>query len=95
MGWQEMLAGLINGILVLSIVQYLKASGMSWLRMNAPWALPAIALSAGALLTIASVFVSGFLGFPIDFSPIVAVLTGSLAVTVYDVSHGIDKVLGA
>ena len=95
MVWQELAAAFINGVLVLVIVQYLKTSGMSWLKTSAPWLLPILALSAGLILTSAASAISGFLGFPIDFSPIIAVLTGSLAITVYDINHGIGKVLGA
>ena len=94
MVWQELAAAFINGVLVLVIVQYLKTSGMSWLKTNAPWLLPIIALSAGLVLTAAAASISGYLGYPIDFSPIIAILTGSLAITTFDVWHGAGKVLG-
>jgi len=91
MEWQEVVAGLINGILVIAIVQYLKGAGMSWLKANAPWSLPIIAMVAATVLTAASSGIGALLGYPIDFSPIIAVLTGSLAVTVFDVKHAYSK----
>lgn len=86
-----MLAPLINGVLVILIVQYLKNVGMGWLKVNAPWSLPIIAMFAGVTLTAASVLLSGLIGAPIDFSPIIAVLVGSGAIVAFDVKHAYNK----
>lgn len=87
MNWFEILASLINGVLVIMAVQYLKNYGMPWLKANVPWVLPVLALVAAQLFGFLASLIGGFLGYPIDFSPIVAVLTGSLAVTAYDFTH--------
>lgn len=87
MDWMQVLANLINGVLVIIVVQFLKNYGMSWLKANAPWALPVLALVAGMALNAAAAALGGLLGYPIDFSPIVGVLTGAGAVVVYDVAH--------
>ncbi len=91
MEWMELVANLINGVLVLAIVQYLKNYGMSWLKINAPWSLPIIAMFAAQLLNGLAVWVGGMLGYPIDFTPIINVLIGALAVTTFDVKRGFRK----
>lgn len=87
MNWMEILANLINGFLVILVVQFLKDFGMSWLKLNAPWSLPLLAMFAAQIFGFLASAIGGFLGYPIDFSPIVAVLTGTLAITAYDTAH--------
>lgn len=91
MGWQPVVGYLVQTVLVIAIVQYLKNFGMSWLKANAPWSLPAIAMFAAQGLGLLATFLGGFLGYPIDFSAIAAVLVGTSAIAVYDVKHGMTK----
>lgn len=91
MDWLEIVAGLVNGALVLLVVQWLKNYGMSWMKTNVPWLLPILALGAAQGLGLLASFISGFLGYPIDFSPIVAVLVGSMSVVAYDVKHAYSR----
>ena len=91
MEWTQIVANLINGVLVILVVQYLKTSGMSWLKLNAPWSLPILALVATQALNFAASMISGFLGYPIDFAPIINVLVGAVAVVTFDVKHVYGK----
>lgn len=87
MDWMQLLASLINGVLVVLVVQFLKNYGMGWLKQHMPWVLPILALVAAQVFGFLGSLLSGFLGYPIDFSPIVAVLTGTAAITAYDFGH--------
>lgn len=87
----EIVAYLINTVLLVALVQYLKNVGMGWLKVNAPWSLPILAVVAAPLLTAASVALSGFIGYPIDFSALIAVLTAGSAVIAFDITHAITK----
>jgi len=85
------LASLVNGTLVLIVVQFLKHYGMDWLKLNAPWSLPIIALFAAQVLGALASILSNLIGYPIDFSPIVALLTGTGAITAYNIAHAARK----
>lgn len=91
MDWMMIAAYIINTVLIVGLVQYLKNVGMGWLKANAPWSLPIIAMVAGPLLGILATIASEFLGYPIDFNPLVLVLTGSLAVVAFDMKHVMAK----
>ena len=91
MEWMQLVANLVNGVLVILVVQYLKNYGMSWLKLNAPWSLPIIAMIAAQALGFLAGFLGGFLGYPIDFSPIISVLIGGVAVAAFDVKHAYGK----
>ena len=87
MDWIEIVANLVNGVLVIAAAQFLKQVGLGWLKVNAPWSLPILALFAAQLFGVLSSTLGKYFGFPIDFSPITALLTGSLAIAVYDTKH--------
>jgi hypothetical protein len=84
--WAEVIAYLINTVLVVLIVQ-----GMNkvWPMIKEkygfiiPLASPIIAL---AINTIGKV-IGDLLGYPVDFSPIVAVITGTTAVWGHQLFH--------
>lgn len=93
MDWMLILAGLINGTGVMIVVQFLKHYGMDWLKLNAPWSLPIIAMFAAQIFGVLTSVVSDAIGYPIDFSPIAAVLVGTGTIAAYDVAHAIRKPL--
>jgi hypothetical protein len=71
--WLEILAYLMP-LIILGVVEIIKKN-REWLK---PY-LPIIAPLLGAVLPIAAAALSGLLGIPIDFSPILAALTGATA----------------
>ena len=93
MNWMEILAAFVNGVLILVVVQFLKVKGMPYLKVHAPFVLPILALVAGPLFAYLTAIVSGLIGYPIDFSAIVAVLTGAVAIVVYDLGDGLSKTI--
>jgi hypothetical protein len=70
--WTQILAYLMPFI-ILGIVEVIKRN-REWLK---PY-LPVIAPLLGAILPIAAIALSGFLGITVDFSPILAALTGAI-----------------
>lgn len=85
MDWNQILAAAINSVLVLAAVQALKVHVVPWLKQTAPWAIPIIALVIGPALTAGMNFLSAFLGYPIDLSPIIGVFAGGTAVALHQV----------
>ena len=71
--WGVIIAGLISGALVPLAVQLL-----TWSWPRAPTWLKALAGPVLApVLALSALFLSNALGFPIDFGPIIAVITGA------------------
>jgi hypothetical protein len=91
MDWFLIIANLINYVLVIAGVQWLKSAGMDWLKDNAPWSLPILALVGAQALNFLASTISTALGYPVSFDPIIAVITGSMAVVSYDVKHTWSK----
>jgi hypothetical protein len=82
--WQVLLAGLINSVLVLATVQGIKAFA-PWVRAAIPWSIPIIAMLTGPVVAILQNALAGFLGWPIDLSPILAPFTGAAAVAIHQI----------
>lgn len=91
MDWPLIIAALINSVLVLIAVQGLKNYVMPFLRVKYPWVLPIIATVAGPLLGMLTQYLSAMLGYPIDLSAIIGVLTGLSAVAGYSVLNKAGK----
>lgn len=85
MNWMEILAALVNGVLVLMVVQALKVYGMPWLKTTVPWVLPLLAMVAGPLIGLLTNYLSGVIGLPIDLSAITNVLVGMSATVAFTV----------
>ena len=43
------------------------------------------------LLTVVAEWLTGLLGYKVDLSPIIGVITGLIAIAGYDIGHGIGK----
>ena len=84
--WTVLLAGAINCVLVIAVVQILKGT-LPYLRLTAPWLLPTLTLVIGPLLTYLQNALAAALGWPIDLSPIIAVFTGGTAVTLHQIKE--------
>lgn len=91
MDWNQIAAALINSVLVLMAVQFLKVKGLPWLNLNAPWVLPLIAILIGPLMQMLTNYLVGMLGYPIDLSPIVGLFTGGMAVALHQIGKQTKK----
>lgn len=91
MDWNQIAVAAINSVLVLMAVQFLKVKGVPWLRLNAPFLLPIIALIAGPALTAAMNYLTAFFGYPVDLSPIIGVFSGGTAVALHQVAKQYAK----
>ena len=85
MDWNQIIAVFINSVLVLMAVQFIKNYGIPWLKQNAPWALPLIAVLVGPIMTYLTNIVSSALGYPVDLSPIAGLFSGMAAVVLHQV----------
>ncbi len=94
MNWPEILAVFVNSVLVLIAVQALKNYVMPFLKTRHPWTLPIIAMIAGPIFEPLSTFLTGLIGYPIDLSAIVAVLTGAASVAIYGVLRKAGRTRG-
>jgi len=90
MEWQQIVANLINTVLVLLAVQGIKTV-LPVLNTKVPWLLPIIAAGIGPVVAIIQGTVGGWLGIPIDLSSIVAIFTGGSAVALYQISKQANK----
>jgi hypothetical protein len=91
--WKTLLAGFINAVAVVGLVQWLKAVA-PWIRATAPWVLPLFAMLAGPIVTIVQGLLAGWLGLPIDlapilgpFTPVLGAFTGATAVALHQVAR--------
>ena len=84
MDWLLIGATFVNVIFVMLIVGGLKTYVMPFLKTKYPWVLPILAAVAGPVVTAAANYLTTFFGHPIDFSEIIAVLTGVISVVMYD-----------
>lgn len=80
--WQVLIAGFINAVLVVAVVQFLKWA-IPQINAFAPWIFPIMAAAIGPLINTLQTALTGWLLIPIDLSSIVAVFTGGFAVTVH------------
>jgi hypothetical protein len=82
--WQVLVAGAVNCVAVIGVVQVLKGT-IPYLRLRVPWLLPTLSLLIGPLLTSAQNALAAWLGWPIDLSPIIAVFTGGTGVALHQI----------
>lgn len=80
MEWKLLLAMFINTVLVLGLTQLIKVY-VPGLRAAVPWVLPIIATFAGPVVAVVQNALAGWLGAPIDLSPLLALATGASATT--------------
>ena len=79
MEWKPLLAMFINTVLVLGLTQVVKVY-VPGIRAAVPWLLPIIAIFAGPVVAVAQNAMAGWLGVPIDLSPLLGLATGGAAV---------------
>ena len=79
MEWKPLLAMFINTVLVLGLTQVVKVY-VPGIRAAVPWLLPIIATFAGPVVAVVQNAVAGWLGVPIDLSPLLGLATGGAAV---------------
>ncbi len=84
MEWNLILAGFINSVLVLMIVQFLKIKIPS-LRQKAPQLIPILSGFIGLVIAPVQTWLGNLLGVPIDLSPIAGIFTGATATTIHQV----------
>lgn len=77
--WKPLAAMAINTIVVAGVVQAIKVYAPG-LRAGLPWLLPVIAVVAGPAVAVAQSALAGWLGVPIDLSPLLGLATGGAAV---------------
>ena len=84
--WKELLATVINTAGVIVVVQVIKYL-LPVLKVQYGWAIPLIATVAGPGVAALQSLVAGWLGVQVDFTPIVAALTGAAATAAHQVAH--------
>ncbi len=84
MDWKILVAGLINSVIVVGLVQAIKLYWPS-IRERIPALLPIFAAALGPAVAVAQNTISGWLGVPIDLSPLVGAFTGAAAVAIHQV----------
>jgi hypothetical protein len=88
--WFEIIAYLINSVLVVIAVEGLKKYWPS-IKDKYGFLIPIIAPIAGLAINTVAKLVSDLIGYPVDFSPIIAIITGTTAVWVSQVGKQIKK----
>jgi len=89
--WPEIAATLINTVVVMILVQFLKNKGIPWLKEKTPWLMPILPTFVGVGLSYLTNYLVNLLGYPIDFGPIMGLFTGVLAVTTYEIGDRFKK----
>ncbi len=84
MEYNVLIAGFINTVLVLAIVQLLKIK-ISWLKERVPWLIPIMAGAIGPAVAAGQNALFAWLGVPIDLAPIAAIFTGATATAINQV----------
>ena len=82
MEWKNLIAMFLNTVGVLLLTQLIKV-GVPIIRSATPWLLPILATLAGPVIAVVQNLLAGWLGLPIDLSPLVALATGGAAVAVH------------
>ena len=90
MAYQQIVANLINAVLVLLAVELLKMV-LPKLKEAVPWLLPLISMIIGPIMALLQGYLGSWLGVAIDLSPIVAIFTGGTSVALYQVQHQRNK----
>lgn len=78
-GWREVVGMFINTVGVLLLTQLIKV-GVPIIRSAVPWLLPIIAIFAGPVVAVVQNALAGWLGLPVDLSPLLGLATGGAAV---------------
>lgn len=84
MDYKIMIAGFINAVAVVGVVQFLKVY-LPIINEKVSWLLPVLAAAIGPAVAVLQNVLFTWLGIPIDLSPIAAVFTGATAVAIYQV----------
>ena len=84
MEWNLIIAGAINSVLVLLVVQFLKIK-IPGIREKAPWLFPVLAMVIGPLIALAQSALASWLGVPIDLSMIAGLFTGATATALHQI----------
>lgn len=82
--WKQLVAVILNTAGVVLVVQLLKFF-LPILKERYPWALPIIATLVGPGVAYLQITVAGWAGVDVDFTPVVAALTGGMAVAAHQV----------
>lgn len=90
MSWQYFAALFLNSFAIVAAVQLLK-NFMPILKAKLSWMLPIIAIIIGPLMAMVTAAVSGFLGYPVDFSIIAGLFTGGSAVALHQIGLQLQK----
>ncbi len=85
--WQLVLAGLINGAGVFSVLWVFNNHISGWLRANTPWLIPILAAALGPVVALAQSYLAKWLGVPIDLAPLsaMALFSGASATAMHQV----------
>lgn len=90
MDWQQIVANLINTVLVLLAVQGIKMV-LPIINSYVPWLLPIIAAAIGPVVALIQGWVGAWLGIPIDLSAITAIFTGGSAVALFMIGRKLKE----
>lgn len=88
--YYPIIAGIINTVLVLFVVQALK-NLVPKMRESIPWIIPILAGAIGPLVAAGQNALFSWLGIPIDLSAIAAIFTGGSAVAINQVGKQYQK----
>jgi len=84
MDYNQIIANLINTTFVLIIIQLIKTY-IPFIRQSVPWLLPILAGAIGPAIALLQNYLSQYLVFSIDLSPIIAIFTGATATAIHQV----------
>ena len=84
MEWKNLIAMFLNTVGVLLLTQLIKV-GVPIIRSATPWLLPILATLAGPVIAVVQNLLAGWLGLPIDLSPLVGLATGGTAVAMHQI----------
>lgn len=82
--WQMLVGATINSVIILALVQAIKMY-LPKVREAVPWALPIIAAAIGPAVAAGQTGLAGWLGVPIDLSPMLGLFTGASAVALHQI----------
>mgnify|MGYP001570446798 FL=1 len=86
--WKPLLAMAINTVGVMLVTQLIK-TGIPIIHSAVPWLLPILATLAGPVVAVLQSLLAGWVGVPIDLSPLLGLATGGAAVAMHQVHRQI------